>query len=87
MNRVVALYIRLSTEDYKVESMSIDNQKLALHKYTENLDDLTDYEITVTLVRTLSGQPFRNFSTLRGMAKLTVLSLKTLAGLAGTAWR
>lgn len=58
MNRVVALYIRLSTEDYKVESMSIDNQKLALHKYTENLDDLTDYEIREFVDNGYSGTNF-----------------------------
>ena len=40
MNKLTALYIRLSTEDYKVESMSIENQRLALHKFAENLDDL-----------------------------------------------
>lgn len=58
MNRVMALYIRLSTEDYKVESMSIDNQKLALHRYTENLDDLTDYEIREFVDNGYSGMNF-----------------------------
>ncbi len=35
---VIALYIRLSIEDSKVESMSIDNQRLALHKFADTLD-------------------------------------------------
>lgn len=35
---VIALYIRLSIEDSKVESMSIENQRLALHKFADTLD-------------------------------------------------
>lgn len=58
MNKLTALYIRLSTEDYKVESMSIDNQKLALHKYAENLDDLADYEIREFVDNGYSGTNF-----------------------------
>ena len=34
---VVALYLRLSIEDTKVESMSIESQRLLLNKYAENL--------------------------------------------------
>ena len=30
---VIALYIRLSIEDYKYDSLSIENQSLALHEY------------------------------------------------------
>ena len=30
---VIALYIRLSIEDNKVDSLSIENQKIALHQY------------------------------------------------------
>ena len=35
---VIALYIRLSANDKKVESNSIENQKLLLTKYAENLE-------------------------------------------------
>lgn len=35
---MIAFYIRLSIEDSKVESMSIENQRLALHKFAETLD-------------------------------------------------
>ncbi len=34
---VIALYIRLSVEDAKVESLSIENQKYALHQYVESV--------------------------------------------------
>ncbi len=34
---VVAVYLRLSIEDTKVESMSIESQRLLLNKYAENL--------------------------------------------------
>ena len=33
---VIALYIRLSTEDSKVGSFSIENQKNTLHQYVES---------------------------------------------------
>lgn len=35
---VIALYVRLSIEDSKVESMSIENQRMVLHKFAETLD-------------------------------------------------
>ena len=33
----IALYIRLSSEDSKVGSYSIEGQKRILHKYVENM--------------------------------------------------
>ncbi|MBR1444053.1 MAG: recombinase family protein, partial [Firmicutes bacterium] len=39
---VVALYLRLSVEDTKVESMSIESQRLLLNKYAENLAEDTE---------------------------------------------
>jgi DNA invertase Pin-like site-specific DNA recombinase len=45
MNKyVVALYIRLSLEDEAYDSMSIDNQRLALHQYAQTLAE-SDIEI------------------------------------------
>lgn len=58
MNKLVALYIRLSTEDYKVESMSIENQKLALHKFIETQDDLPDCEVKEFVDNGYSGTNF-----------------------------
>lgn len=58
MNKLTALYIRLSTEDYKVESMSIENQKLALHKFIESKDDLADCEVREFVDNRYSGTNF-----------------------------
>ena len=42
---VIALYIRLSIEDVKYESMSIENQKLALHEYADAMPEVGHAEI------------------------------------------
>lgn len=42
---VIALYIRLSTEDEKVGSLSIENQKYALHQYIESVMDFDGAEV------------------------------------------
>ena len=34
---VIALYIRLSLEDYKYDSMSIENQHLALNEFVSSI--------------------------------------------------
>ena len=34
---VIALYIRLSIEDYKYDSLSIENQSLVLHEYAASI--------------------------------------------------
>ena len=34
---VIALYIRLSIDDMKIESLSIESQRALLHKYAENI--------------------------------------------------
>ena len=44
-NYVIALYIRLSTEDSKVGSFSIENQKHALHQYVDAMEDVGDVEV------------------------------------------
>ena len=38
-NYVIALYIRLSVEDFKTESLSIPNQKLILREKAMSLPD------------------------------------------------
>ena len=42
---VIALYIRLSIEDVKSESMSIENQKLTLHEFASALPEAGHAEI------------------------------------------
>ncbi len=41
----IALYIRLSIDDSKTESLSIHNQRLSLRKHAETLLDTNEYEI------------------------------------------
>lgn len=36
---VIALYIRLSIEDYKYESLSIENQRLILREYVQSMPE------------------------------------------------
>ena len=42
---VIALYIRLSTEDSKVGSFSIENQKHTLHQYVDAMEDVKNVEV------------------------------------------
>ena len=42
---VIALYIRLSIEDYKYDSLSIENQSLALHEYAASMPEALNAEI------------------------------------------
>lgn len=58
VNKLLALYIRLSIEDYKVESMSIASQKLALRKFASSLDDLADCEVREFVDNGYSGTNF-----------------------------
>ena len=53
---VVALYLRLSIEDTKVESMSIESQRLLLNKYAENLAE--DFKIIEYVDNGYSGTNF-----------------------------
>jgi DNA invertase Pin-like site-specific DNA recombinase len=54
---VVALYIRLSLEDEITDSMSIENQRLALHQYADNLNE-NDIEIQEYVDNGYSGTNF-----------------------------
>ena len=42
---VIALYIRLSIEDYKYDSLSIENQSLVLHEYAASMPEALNAEI------------------------------------------
>ena len=44
-NIVIALYIRLSIEDYKYDSLSIENQSLVLHEYAASMPEALSAEI------------------------------------------
>lgn len=55
---VIALYIRLSTEDAKVGSMSIQNQRFALHQYVESVADFDGAEVQEFVDNGFSGTNF-----------------------------
>lgn len=59
MNRyVVALYIRLSIEDSKVESLSVQNQRLALRRYVDCMEDVSHVEVMEFIDNGHSGVTF-----------------------------
>ena len=55
---VVALYIRLSVEDIKTDSMSIANQKVALHQYVDSNDEFANAEVVEFVDNGHSGTNF-----------------------------
>ena len=55
---VIALYIRLSTEDSKVGSFSIENQKNALHQYVDAMEGLKNVEVLEFIDNGYSGANF-----------------------------
>lgn len=55
---IIALYIRLSTEDIKINSLSIENQKYALHQYVESVADFDGAEIQEFVDNGFSGTTF-----------------------------
>ena len=55
---VIALYIRLSTEDSKVGSFSIENQKNALHQYVDAMEGVRNVEVLEFIDNGYSGTNF-----------------------------
>ena len=55
---VIALYIRLSLEDYKYDSMSIENQHLALNEFVSSMPESTDAEVLEFIDNGYSGTNF-----------------------------
>ena len=55
---VIALYIRLSIEDYKYNSLSIENQSLVLHEYAASMPEALNAEITEFIDNGYSGTNF-----------------------------
>ncbi len=54
----IALYIRLSSEDSKVGSYSIEGQKRILHKYVENIEGVSDPNVLEFVDNGYSGTNF-----------------------------
>ena len=55
---VIALYIRLSIEDYKYDSLSIENQSLVLHEYAASMPEALNAEIMEFTDNGYSGTNF-----------------------------
>ena len=55
---VIALYIRLSLEDYKYDSMSIENQHLALSEFVSSMPESAHAEILEFIDNEYSGTNF-----------------------------
>ncbi|MDR2932179.1 MAG: recombinase family protein, partial [Oscillospiraceae bacterium] len=58
INYVIALYIRLSVEDSKTDSLSIHNQRLMLHHYADALPEADNAEILEFVDNGHSGANF-----------------------------
>ena len=55
---VIALYIRLSTDDSKVGSFSIENQKRTLHQYVDAMEGVKNVEVLEFIDNGYSGTNF-----------------------------
>lgn len=55
---VIALYIRLSIEDYKYDSMSIENQRLVLNEYAAGMPEALNSEVLEFIDNGYSGTNF-----------------------------
>ena len=55
---VIALYIRLSLEDYKYDSMSIENQHLALNEFVSSMPESANAEVLEFIDNGYSGTNF-----------------------------
>lgn len=58
MAYVIALYIRLSLEDSRVESMSIENQKRDLHSFVDQMEGIRNMEVLEFIDNGYSGTNF-----------------------------
>ena len=55
---MIALYIRLSLEDYKYDSMSIENQHLALNEFVSSMPESANAEVLEFIDNGYSGTNF-----------------------------
>ena len=55
---VIALYIRLSIEDYKYDSLSVENQSLVLHEYAASMPEALNAEVMEFIDNGYSGTNF-----------------------------
>ena len=55
---IIALYVRLSVEDCKVDSFSVENQKIALHQYVDTVESFEGAEVQEFTDNGFSGTNF-----------------------------
>lgn len=79
---VIALYIRLSIEDYKYDSLSIENQLLVLNEYAAAMPEYLNAEILEFIDNGYSGTNFERPQVQKliewcGQIELTASSSRT----------
>lgn len=79
---VIALYIRLSIEDYKYDSLSIENQLLVLNEYAASMPEYLNAEILEFIDNGYSGTNFERPQVQKliewcGQIELTASSSRT----------
>lgn len=89
-NYVIALYIRLSVEDFKTESLSIPNQKLILREKAMSLPEWDDSEILEFIDNGHTGTNFerpavQELLTMVQAEKINCIIVKDLSDLDVTA--
>ena len=79
MNKyVIALYIRLSLEDVKVDSMSIRNQQLALHKYVDSMPEGDSAEVLEFIDNGYTGTNFERPAMQEMLEKVRALQINCI---------
>ena len=89
---VIALYIRLSVEDFKTESLSIPNQKLLLRETAMSLQEWDNSEVMEFVDNGHTGTNFerpavQELLTMVQAGKIDCIIGRTFHGLAATALR
>lgn len=89
---VIALYIRLSLEDYKYDSMSIENQHLALNEFVSSMPESANAEVLEFIDNGYSGTNFerpkvQELIEMVRANKIDCIIVKDFPGLGETALR
>ena len=77
MKYIIAIYLRLSVDDKRIESMSIESQRLLLRKYAEKLAD--DVEIIEYVDKVCETEDDKDYKKLCSQIDLFVAKLYNLS--------
>ncbi|MDL2232141.1 recombinase family protein [Tyzzerella sp. OttesenSCG-928-J15] len=75
---VIALYVRLSLEDSKVDSLSIHNQLLALHKYVDAMPESDNCEVLEFIDNGYTGTNFERPAMQELLEKVRALQINCI---------